>query len=125
MGQTPPVKPGRRVIDGYGGGGFRIAGETLRGSTLVLPDRAVSWPVSTIADLNVESLAPVVACEPRPEILLIGCGKSAAMIAPALRQALREQGIVIDAMDTGAACRTYNVLLSEERRVAAALIAVD
>lgn len=125
MGQTPPVRPGRRVIDGYGGGGFRVAGEAHRGSILVLPDRTVPWPVSGIADLSIDSLAPVIACDPRPEILLIGCGKSAAMIPPALRQALREQGIVIDAMDTGAACRTYNVLLSEERRVAAALIAVE
>lgn len=126
MGQTPPVKPGRRVIDGYGGGGvFRVAGETHRGPVLVLPDRTVLWPVASIADLSIESLAAVTACEPRPEILLIGCGKSAAMIPPALRQALREQRIVIDAMSTGAACRTYNVLLSEERRVAAALMAVE
>ncbi len=125
MGQTPPVRPGRRVIDGYGGGGFRIAGETHRGSTLVLPERVVSWTVSDIAALSVDSLAPVAGCDPRVEILLIGCGKSAAMIPPALRQALRVQGIVIDAMDTGAACRTYNVLLAEERRVAAALIAVE
>ncbi len=125
MGQTPPVKPGRRVIDGYGGGGFRIAGETHRGATLVLPERSVPWTVTDIAGLSVESLAAVIACDPRPEILLIGCGRSAAMIQPALRQALREQGVVIDAMDTGAACRTYNVLLAEERRVAAALIAVE
>lgn len=125
MGQTPPVRPGRRVIDGYGGGGFRVAGETHRGSTLVLPGGTFPWPVTEIANLSVESLAPVIASDPRPEILLIGCGRSAAMIPPVLRHALREQGIVIDAMDTGAACRTYNVLLAEERRVAAALIAVE
>jgi uncharacterized protein len=125
MGQTPSVRPGRCLIDGYGGGGFRVAGETHRGPILVLPDRALSWPVADIAGLTVQSFTPVMESEPRVEILLIGCGKSAAMIPPALRQALREKGVVIDAMDTGAACRTYNVLLAEERRVAAALLAVE
>jgi uncharacterized protein len=125
MGQPPPVAPGRRVIDGYGGGGFRVAGETYRGSTLVLPGGIVPWPVTDIAGLSVESLMPVIDSDPRVEILLIGCGRHAAMIPPALRQAVRARGVIIDAMDTGAACRTYNVLLSEERRVAAALIAVE
>lgn len=125
MGQTPPVPPGRRVIDGYGGGGFRVAGETFRGSVLVLPHRVVSWTVTDIATMTAESLMPVADSDPHVEILLIGCGTRVAFIPPALRQALREKGVVIDAMDTGAACRTYNVLLSEERRVAAALIAVD
>lgn len=125
MGQTPPVRAGRRLIDGYGGGGFRVAGETRRGPVLILPDRTIPWAVTDITGLTAESLAPVSESGPMVEILLIGCGKSAAMIPPALRQALREKGVVIDAMDTGAACRTYNVLLAEERRVAAALIAVE
>lgn len=130
MGQPPPVPPksewkGRRVIDGYGGGGFRIAGESHRGSILVLPGRVLPWPVQSAVEISAENLAPVVAGDPTPAILLIGCGKGAAMIPAALRQALRDKGVVIDAMDTGAACRTYNVLLSEERRVAAALIAVE
>lgn len=125
MGATPPVPPGRRLIDGYGGGGFRIAGETHRGAVLVLPDRVVAWPVTGVAAVTIDSLAPVIAAEPRPGILLIGCGPRAAFITPDIRQALRVAGITIDAMDTGAACRTYNVLLAEERRVAAALIAVE
>ena len=125
MGQTPPVPPGRRVIDGYGGGGFRIAGETHRGSILVLPGSVITWPVTDILDLTADSLQPVFDSQPAPGILLIGCGRKAAMIAGILRQTARERGVVIDAMDTGAACRTYNVLLAEERRVAAALIAVD
>jgi uncharacterized protein len=83
------------------------------------------WPLDSIGQLTLESLAPILASDPVPQILLIGCGKGAAMIPPALRQAVRQAGAVIDAMDTGAACRTYNVLLAEERRVAAALIAVE
>ena len=130
MGQTPAPPPSsdpraRRVIDGYCGGGFRIGGETHRGGILVLADRVLPWPIANISELTAESLAPILASDPVPQILLIGCGKGAAMIAPALRQALRAVGAVIDAMDTGAACRTYNVLLAEERRVAAALIAVE
>ena len=130
MAQTPAPPSSsepraRRVIEAYGDGGFRIGGEIYRGSILVVPDGAQAWPITAVADLTVDSLAPILAVEPVPAILLIGCGKGAALIPPALRQALRAKGVVIDAMDTGAACRTYNVLLSEERRVAAALIAVE
>jgi uncharacterized protein len=114
-----------KLIERYGKGGFRVSGQTLTGSILVLNDRVESWPVASIADLSVESLKPVIAAEPPIQILLLGCGPRIAFIAPPLRQALREAGVVIEAMDTGAACRTYNVLLAEERRVAAALIAVD
>jgi uncharacterized protein len=125
MGQTPPVPPGRRVIDGYGAGGFRIAGETHRGSVLILPGAVRAWDMTDIAALTVESLAPLFEAKPKPEILLVGCGRKTEFIPPALRQAIRERGLVVDAMDTGAACRTYNVLLAEERRVVAALIAVE
>jgi uncharacterized protein len=124
MGETPPPS-GPLLIDGYGAGGFRISGQAHKGSILILPDRVVAWPVTDVAALSLADLAPVTAASPTPEILLLGCGRRSAMIAPALRQALRSAGVVIDAMDTGAACRTYNVLLSEARRVAAALIAVD
>jgi len=126
MGQTPATPPSRKVIDGYGGGGFRVGGEAHPGSILVLPTGVHAWPVTVPAEITFESLqAVLVSDDPPPAILLIGCGKGAALIPPPLRQALREKGVVIDAMDTGAACRTYNVLLAEERRVAAALIAVE
>jgi uncharacterized protein len=131
MGQTPPVPPGRRLIDGYGGGLFRIGGETHRGAILVLPEHVVPWDVGAVGDtiptsaITAASLTPITALSPTPEILLIGFGRSAAMIDPKLRQTLRDAGIVVDAMGTGAACRTFNVLLGEGRRVAAALFAVD
>lgn len=125
MAEIPPVRTGRRPIDGYGNGRFRIAGEVHIGSILVLPETVAAWSIGSPSDLSAESLAPVLRLTLPPEILLIGCGPRAAMIAPALRQILREAGIVTDAMDTGAACRTFNVLLAEERRVVAALIAVD
>jgi uncharacterized protein len=123
----PPVTPNAatpRLIDAYGSGGFRIGGETFSGSILVLPDGAVlSWSAD-MAALSAESFAPVIAASPVPEILLLGCGPRATFVSPPARQRLREAGIIVDAMNTGAACRTYNVLIAEGRRVAAALIAV-
>ena len=115
---TPLVPAGRKLITAYGNGGFRIAGESVAGSVLVFPEAVLAWD----AALTAESLAPVAAA--KVEILLIGCGRSMAFIEPALRAELRKSGVVIDAMDTGAAVRTFNVLLAEERRVAAALVAV-
>lgn len=122
---APPAQLNRpALIDAYGGGGFRVAGESFRGSVLVLPDHTLPWQVAEISHLTVASLSSVLDVAPPVEILLVGCGARAALIPPALRQELRSAGLVVDAMDTGAACRTYNVLRAEERRVAAALIAV-
>jgi uncharacterized protein len=116
--------PGPVGIDAYGAGHFRVGGQVFNGSVLVLGGHVVAWSAD-IAALKPEDFAAVMAQSPPPDILLIGCGRRAAMIPPAIRQHLRTAGIVVDAMDTGAACRTYNVLLGESRRVAAALIAVE
>lgn len=124
MAAATPDAASPRVIDAYGNGGFKIGGEAFSGSVLVLPDGSVtSWPVDLTA-LSAQDFTAVMASSPPPEILLLGCGARAMFVPPALRQSLRAAGIVIDAMDTGAACRTYNVLIAEQRRVAAALIAV-
>jgi uncharacterized protein len=110
------------MIDAYGPGRFRIGGVIYERPVLVLPDEVRDWAVAAIADLSRASLTPVLAAAPAIEILLIGCGARAAFVPPALRQELRDLRLKLDAMDTGAACRTYNVLLAEDRRVAAALI---
>jgi uncharacterized protein len=125
MDVTPLIPQGRRVIERYGNGGFRVTGESYRGSILVLPDRAEAWPLTTIDQLDLASLEPVLAAEPPVEVLLIGCGRAMAFIDPELRAAARARGVALEPMDTGAACRTYNVLMAEDRRVAAVLIAVD
>jgi len=125
MAAAPPAPAAPRIIDAYGNGGFRIGGEAVNGSILVLPGgTVVSWSADMTA-LSADNFAGVLAVSPPPEILLLGCGARAAFVPPPVRQRLRDAGIVIDAMGTGAACRTYNVLIAEERRVAAALIAVD
>jgi uncharacterized protein len=120
---TPLIPAGRQVIEGYSASGFRVSGALYAGSVLVFVDRTELWPVSALSEAALERFAPVVA-RGDVEILLLGCGRRTGMVPSALRQGLRASGIVVDAMDTGAACRTYNVLLAEERRVAAALISL-
>jgi uncharacterized protein len=115
---TPLVRPELQVIERYGANGFRISGVVHRGPVLVFPDRTLPWePVA----LTVESLAPVVE-HGEVGLLLLGLGRRMAPVPRALREALRAHGIAVEVMDTGAACRTYNVLLGEDRRVGAALL---
>jgi uncharacterized protein len=121
---TPLIPADRQVIDSYGPGRFRVSGQAYEGALLVFPDRTLVWAVAGFASLDADAFAPVLAAEPRVEILLLGAGAKAQLLPSALRRDLRERGVVVDVMDTGAACRTYNVLLSEERRVAAALLPV-
>ena len=124
MDVTPQVPLGKQVIQGYGSGGFRIASARHEGSVLVFPERTLAWPVVAFEAVTPESLADVATADPKIEILLIGAGPKMQIVPAALRNHFRMLGIMIDMMDTGAACRTYNVLMSEDRRVAAALIAI-
>ena len=121
---TPEIPQGRQVIESYGPGRFRISGVAHTGSVLVFPERTIAWPVGAMEDLSQAAFAEVAAADPAVEILLIGCGPRLLPLPGALRAGLRAQGVGCDVMDTGAACRTYNVLLAEARRVAAALIAL-
>ena len=126
MDVTPLLPAGRQIIESYGGGGFRVSGRSLAGSILVFPDRAMEWPVADIAGLSVDSVAEIVraGAAGSVDLVLVGCGPRMGLIPAAVRQALRDAGVVAEAMDTGAACRTYNVLMADGRRVAAALIAI-
>lgn len=115
---------GQQLINGYGDGGFRVSGVRYEGSVLILPEKTENWSLADIDGISLDSLASLIEKSDEIEILLIGCGDGMAYIEDDIRNALREKGIVIDAMGTGAAVRTYNVLLLERRRVAAALIAI-
>lgn len=117
--------PGRHPIDAYGNGGFRFADMSHRGSILMLPSGIYAWPVTGSAQLTSEVFAPVFKEAEAIELLLVGSGRDMILLPEALRWRFRETRIAIDVMPTGAAARTYNVLLSENRRVAAALIAVE
>jgi uncharacterized protein len=103
---------------------FRIAGNVHSGSVLVLPDRTIPWMAAEFEAVDIAGLEPVMAASARVDILLLGCGPTMQLPSRQLRNSLRECGIVVEPMDTGAACRTFNVLLSEARPVAAALIAL-
>ena len=92
---------------------------------MVLPERTESWDVADISELTLKSLAAVTGAAPPAEILLLGCGAHVASVPEVLRTQLRKRGIVVEPMDTGAACRTFNLLIAEGRRVAGALIAVN
>ncbi|MCB5176994.1 Mth938-like domain-containing protein [Microvirga lenta] len=116
--------PGRFPIDAYGNGGFRFADMSHRGSILVLPSGVRAWPIDTITELTTESLAPIFAEGDALELLLLGTGADIAAIPERFRLRFREARIGLDVMQTGAAARTYNILLAENRRVGAALIAV-
>ena len=117
--------PYQAAIDGYGNGGFRFAGMSHRGSLLCLPTGMHKWEVASAAQITFESLQPVFDAAEQIDVLLVGLGKEIAGFPKPIRQALRERNIIVEAIATGGAVRTYNILLGESRAVGAALIAVD
>lgn len=117
--------PGRFAIDAYGRGGFRFAEMSHRGSILALPSGIHAWDVTDVAGITPESLGPVVAEAAEIDLLLIGTGELPFPLPEALRWTLSDARIGFDVMTTGAAARTFNIMLGERRRVAAALIAVE
>ncbi len=120
---TPQVDAGGQLINSYGDGGFRISGRRYEGSVLVLVDRVVLIDVLRINDLTPQFVDEFEG--PAPQILLVGCGDSMAPVPNDVTTVLRDRGVVMEPMDTGAACRTYNVLLTEGRRAGALLIATE
>lgn len=116
--------PGRHPIDAYGNGGFRFADMSHRGSLLILPSGVHAWPVNSLSGLTEQALDPIFAEAEELELLLLGTGPDVAALPDRFRARFREAGIGLDVMQTGAAARTYNILLAENRRVGAALIAV-
>lgn len=124
MDLLPRIPADRQVINAYGDGGFRISGKHWTESVLVFPGQTLSWGIADIAQISMPSLEPAFGMEPAVELLLLGCGPNMVFINKALRAEIRARGLVIETLDTGAACRTYNLLMGEGRRVAAALIPV-
>jgi uncharacterized protein len=121
----PARFPGRAPIEAYGNGGFRFADMSHRGSILALPSGIEAWPVAEAGEINAETLRRVIAEAATIDILLIGTGETMTPLSRASREVLEDAGLFAELMSTGAAVRTYNVLLSEERAVAAALVAVE
>lgn len=114
----PPVGADAKVIQSYGAESFRIGNAVYDASVLVTPTEVFSWS----GELTREALEPILNSDPMPEVILIGTGARHTMLNPPLRAALKARELGVDTMDTGAACRTFNILLGEGRRVAAALM---
>lgn len=107
-----------RPVDGYGPGFFRIGGELRQGAVLLLPSGVFDWA-------GYDAVEPVVAAASEVDFLLIGTGGTIAHPPMAFRRAVEASGIGLEVMASPAACRTYNVLLAEGRRVGAAMLAVE
>ncbi|MEM6441581.1 MAG: Mth938-like domain-containing protein [Pseudomonadota bacterium] len=114
----------RPPIDAYGGGGFTVGGLRHLGGLALLPERMEDWAVQAPDRITPEAVAPFLAAAEEIDVLLIGLGADVAVLPRPAREALEAAGIGVEPMSTPSACRTFNVLLAEDRRVAAALIAV-
>ena len=119
-----PFYPERVPLDAYGNGGFRFAGTSHRGSLLILSDGVRGWHIEDFCDLTVDDFSQVLAEPDGLEFILLGTGERQRFPSAAIRDAFAGADIGLEVMATGAACRTFNVLLAEERAVGAALIAV-
>jgi len=115
----------RAPIDAYGNGGFRFRDMSHKGSLLCLPGGVSGWAPTDGATLTLADFEPVLSAPEGVGFLLLGTGNTQVFPPASVRKAFVEAGIGLEPMTTGAAVRTYNVLLSEGRDVACALIAVD
>ena len=126
MDVTPLMKPGRQVIQSYAAGQFKISGEVYSGPVIVTADQTLIWKTENPPDnLCISDFDQIENLDQNFDVVLLGCGKSVEFITPKFKSDLKNKGITIEAMDTGAACRTYNVMVTEERRVAAVLYPRD
>jgi uncharacterized protein len=123
-GPDAPHLPRSAPIDAYGKGGFAFADMSHRGSLLCLPNAIWAWPVATATEIDEFTLSRVFAAANAIDTLIVGTGTEVWVAPHRLREALRAVHVGLDAMQTGPAVRTYNIMIGERRRVAAALIAV-
>lgn len=125
MPELTPIRETRlSLVQRYGEGRFRISGESYTGSVLVTPESVIPTPVETLADVDAGSVQSAIG-DTVIDILLVGCGGAIPRLDSSFKSAMKAAGISAEPMDTGAACRTFNVLVTEGRRVAALLIAID
>ena len=117
--------PGRHLIDSFGNGGFRLGGVSHVGSILIAPSGVRALDAADITALTTEQCDVLVSEKYQIDMLLIGTGRNMLALPKALLQQFENAGLGAETMSTNAAVRTYNVVLAEDRRVAAILIAVD
>jgi uncharacterized protein len=121
MDVTPLIPEGRQIIQGYSATGFKVSGVLYEGAVIVTPVKTWGWDAPpSFSALKAADFSKIEGAE--IDVLLLGAGNKGAFLPPALKQELKSKGWIAEVMDTGAACRTYNVLMAEGRRVAAALL---
>ncbi|MAE50600.1 MAG: hypothetical protein CMH27_02190 [Micavibrio sp.] len=123
MDVTPLVKEGSKIIQSYAGGRFRVSGEVHEGAILVSQDSVRSWSANgPVQELTEQDFEVLITMQDEFDVVLLGTGKVLRFLAPELKAALKQKGLHVEVMDSGAACRTYNVLMAEGRRVVAAML---
>ena len=123
MDVTPLIRQGQQVIQGYAGAKFKVSGLVYEGPIIVGLDSVAAWDApESLEALTEAHFQPLIAIASEIDVVLLGAGKTMKFLPAALKKALKDKGLSVDVMDTGAACRTYNVLMAEGRRVAAALL---
>ncbi|PZU10713.1 Mth938-like domain-containing protein [Sphingomonas sp.] len=113
------------LVAAMGPAGFRVADRIVPGGLILTPDDARDWPARTIDALTEADFAILLAMDPLPEFVLLGTGASLRRPAPALAAALEARGLHLEPMDSRAAARTWGLLRSEGRAIAAALLPID
>jgi uncharacterized protein len=123
MDVTPLIRADRQVIQSYAGGRFKVSGQVFEGAILVFPEETLLWANSVPAEnLNIENFQSLIEKADEIDVVLLGSGKDMSFLSASLRNALKTKGLAVEIMPTDAACRTYNVLMAEGRRVVAALL---
>lgn len=123
MDVTPLIPQGRQIIQSYGDTGFKINGRLHEGAVIVFPEETWDWLApNEFSSLTISHFEVLFSKASDLDVVLLGCGSRQQFFPPLLRAALKEKGLIVDVMDSGAACRTYNVLMGEGRRVVAALL---
>lgn len=121
MDVTPLINPDSQIIQSYGGGRFKVSGVYYDGPVIVSRNQTIAWHVTDIDQLTVADFESIVAL-PDIGLVLLGGGARAVFPPVDIRRHLKQHGIALESMDSGAACRTYNVLMAEGRRVAVAMV---
>jgi len=126
MDVTPLIREGQQIIQSYAAGVFRISGISYEKALIVSPAQTIVWDKAPpdVADLSLAHFDALFARADDIDVVLFGTGAQMQFVKPSLRQELSAKGLPLDVMDTGAACRTYNVLMAEGRRVVAVLMPV-
>lgn len=123
MDVTPLIATGQQIIQSYAGGKFKVSGKFYEGAIIVAPHQTTLWDgVSDFESLTLENFDGLINQANDIDVVLFGTGAKMKFFNLALKSQLSAKGLPIDVMDTGAACRTYNVLMAEGRRVVAVML---